>query len=341
MISIEEKENLLNNLKYNSLNSFTVECIVQYANISSDIFNIDHGILINNLSNNLKNDIIFSKNFCLLSNILGSYNFESKQIMINAKVKNKQHIISLIFHELDHAASCQHIKPEDKLKYLSTYLEKLNTEHPFVFKIPFIKSFIEKRFLKSKSFSCGFNNPFIGKILGVNLNLFKEGITTYKQSKYEKYLNLSDRITTKDNNYKNEMRVAQLIIEIIGEDKIMQLEQNNDILGLKKNFESITQKQISFEDLIQQLNNTSIESKRILENQKKLNNTLEKIVLCKKAYDYCINLGESTLSLAEIQSLVTSYEEKLKFYSNIKKCTCQNVNNIDFKPVKLEDSYIK
>ena len=65
------------------------------------------------------------------------------------------------------------------------------------------------------------------------------------------------------------MKVAQLIIDIIGEDITMQLEQNNDILGLKRIFEKITKKQVRFEDSIQQLNNTSIESNRMLENQKK------------------------------------------------------------------------
>lgn len=342
MISIEEKKTLLNNLKYCSLNSFTIECIVQYANISTDIFNIDHSILIKNLSNNIKKDIIFQKKINVFSSILGSYNFESKQIMINPKIKNNQHIISLIFHELDHAASSQYIKPENKIEYLSTYTQRLYNTHPILLKIPFIRSFIEKNFLSSCSFSCGFNNPLVGRSLGINLNLFKEGITTYKQYKYEQYLNLSDKITNQDNNYKNEMKVAQLIIDIIGEDITMQLEQNNDILGLKRIFEKITKKQVRFEDLIQQLNNTSIESNRMLENQKKLNTTLQKIILCKKAYDYDIDLGSSNLSLAEIQNIINSYDKKLKFQNDIKNCNFQNICIKDFYTVKvIEDSYIK
>lgn len=342
MISVEEKEALLNNLKCYSLNSFTIECIIQYANISTDIFNIDHTILIKNLSNNIKTNIIFKKKFYLFSDILGSYNFESKQIMINPKIKNEQHIISIIFHELDHAASFQYIKSKNINEYLNTYIQKLNSKHPILFKIPFIKSIVEKRFLSSSSLSCGFNNPLAGKSLGINLNLFKEGITTYKQSKYEQYLNLSDKITTQDNNYKNEMKVAQVIIDIIGEDITMQLEQNNDILGLKKIFEKKTKKQVLFEDLIRQLNNTSIESKRILENQKELNNTLQKIILCKKAYDYDIDLGTSYLSLSEIQNIINSYDKKLKFQNDIKSCNLQNTSTIDFYTAKdIEDSCIK
>ena len=103
MISIEEEKELLNNLINNSLDTFTINCIIKYANISTDIFNIDHNLLIKNLSSNLKNNIVLSKKFNNLSNILGFYDYESKQIYINSKVANKQYVISLIFHELDHA----------------------------------------------------------------------------------------------------------------------------------------------------------------------------------------------------------------------------------------------
>ena len=342
MISIEEKETLLNHLKCYSLNTFTIECILQYANITTDIFNIDHNILINNLSNNIKKNITFSKKFNIFSKILGSYNFESKQIMINPKIKNNQHIISLIYHELDHAASSKDIKTEIRIEYLNLYFQRINEKHPFLLKIPFIKSFIKRKFLNSNSFMCGFNNPLVGKALGINLNLFKEGITTYKQSKYEKYLNLTDKITNQENYYKNEMKVAQTIIDIIGENLTIRLEQNNDILGLKKVFEKLTKKQVLFEDLIQQLNNASIESNRTLENQKKLNNTLQKIVLCKKAYDYNIDLGSSKLSLAEIQNIINSYEKKLKFHNKIKSSKCKKVSIKDLSADKVEEySYNK
>lgn len=344
MISVEEKETLLNNLKCCSLNSYTIECIIRYADISTDIFNIDHNILIKNISNNIKKDIVFKKKYHLFSSVLGSYNFKSKQIMISPKLKNKQHIISIIFHELDHAASSQYIKSESINEYLSTYVRRLNNKHPILFKIPFVKYILKKRFLRLNSLSSGFNNTLAGKALGIDLNLFKEGITTYKQSKYEQYLHLSDRITTQENNYKNEMKVAQLIIDIIGEERTMKLEQNNDILGLKTIFEKITNKQVLFEDLIQQLNNTSIESRRILENQKELNATMQKIILCKKAYDYNIDIGNSNLSLAEIQNIITSYEKNLKFKNDVKSCNSQKtcIRNKDFYTAKdIEDYYNK
>lgn len=342
MISIEEKEKLLNNLKNNSLNSFTIEYIIQYANISTDIFNIDHNILINRLSNNLTNNIILSKKNSIISNILGGYIGKSKQIFINSKMRNKQHIISLIFHELDHVANYQYIELEDKLKYLDIYAQRLHKEFPLALKIPFIKSIIIKRFLNSNSFSSGFNNPLVGKALGVNLNLFKEGFTTYKQSKYEQYLNLSDRLTIQDNQYKNAITVAQALIEIIGEDTIMQLEQNNNILELKKIFEKITQKQIYLENLILQLNNASTDSNRTLENQKILNNTLKKFFLCKKAYDYGIILDSPNLSLSKIQDLVTSYEKKIDLQKITSTFTFHNPNNKEVSNIiSNTDSYTR
>lgn len=342
MISVEEKEKLLSNLESDSLNSFTIEFVIQYANISTDIFNINHSILITRLSNNLKNNIILNKKFNRMYNPLAGYIFKSKQIFINPKIKNKQHIISLIFHELDHVANYQHIELEDKFEYLAIYFKRLNKKFPFILKSPFIKSAITKRFLNLDSFSSGFNNPLVGKALGVNLNLLKEGFTTYKQSKYEQYLNLSDRLTLKDNHYKNAMKVAQLFVELIGEDTIMQLEQDNDILSLKKLFETITQKQILFEDLIRQLNNTSINSNRILEKQQILDTTLKKITLCKKAYDYGIHLGSSNLSLTEIRNITASYEKKINFQKTINSSTYHNLDNNELNnTLFIQDNYVR
>ena len=71
LISVEEK--LLTNLEINSLNSFTTEFIIQYTNITTDIFNINHNILITRLSNNLKNNIILNEKFNPISNKLSAY----------------------------------------------------------------------------------------------------------------------------------------------------------------------------------------------------------------------------------------------------------------------------
>lgn len=176
MISSEEREKLLINLENKCLNTFTIEYIIQYANICTDIFNINHNVLIRRLSNNLANNITFSKNFNPLYEILGSYNYKSKQIFISPKIKNKQHIISIIFHELDHAANYQDICFEDKLKFLSIYYQRLSSQYPFMLNLPFIKTLITKRFLNFNSCSSGFNNPLIGKALGVNLNCLKKDL---------------------------------------------------------------------------------------------------------------------------------------------------------------------
>lgn len=342
LISIEEEKELLNNLINNSLDTFTINCIIKYANISTDIFNIDHNLLIKNLSSNLKNNIVLSKKFNNLSNILGFYDYESKQIYINSKVANKQYVISLIFHELDHASNYQKLNLEDKLQYLDTYLQNLKEKYPFVQKVPFAKNILKNKFLKSNCFSCGFNNAIIVKALDINLNFLKEGFTTYKQSKYEEYLNLSDSLTCKDNSYKNEMKVAKVLIETIGEDTVMQLEQHNDILELKEIFEKITQKQISFEDLIKQLNKTRVNSIKILENQQILDTMLKKIFLFRKAYDYGLVFDSNVLTLSQLQDLIASFEQNLEFQKKIKVTTYKNLNKINFKNNRsIEDTYIK
>ena len=309
MLTDIEQKLLVNNLRKNGLNSMTTDYIIKYCNVSTDIFNFNHNIMIKRISNNICKNIIKDKKKSFFFNPLASFTHNTKQIVISSKITNEDYITSLILHEIDHAATYSKNTKAQEKQYMDIFNQKLNQKYSYIYKIPFIKKtfykYARRKFLKKPTFSTGFYNPLAQKAFGINLNLLKEGVTTYKQTKYENYLDLKDKITVDDSFYKNALNVVNTIVKIIGEENLINFEQNNDFLSLKECFETNTQNQIPFIDLIKKLNRAEFDTRDTLKNQQILDRTLKKAELCKKAFDNNITLQRKNYSIREIEKMLS------------------------------------
>lgn len=348
MLTENEKNLLLNNLINKGLDENTIDYLIRYSNMSTDLFNIDHTKLINKLSNNIDKNISQPKILNMFSGPVGAYFDINKSIIISPKIKNKEHLDSIAFHEIDHAATTEisnnTLSNEDKQEYLNLYIQRLNNKFHIIHKVPFINTIIKKSIfnvLNAKNItSKGFNNPICKKVFGIDFTNLTEGITTYKQSKYEDYLNVKSKLTNESKAYQDAKNVATTLVKIVGEENVIKFEENNDVLSLKKCFEENTQHQLPFEDLIKQLNRTESAFGNKQRHKQNLQELCKKAILLKNTSDYNINLGNKNYSNEELEYLLKQHENQKKKETISPKFEI-NYGKIDYSKIDSKQPYVE
>ena len=106
---------------------------------------------------------------------------------------------------------------------------------------------IYRRMMKDAHQVSGGQHPIVGvkdanvsELQGLNLNPLNEGITVYKQAKYDEVIGKKFKTA-----YKSEKQVAELLAQTIGEDKMIELHFNNDYEGMKELFNRETGKDLN------------------------------------------------------------------------------------------------
>ena len=85
---------------------------------------------------------------------------------------------------------------------------------------------------------------------GIDLKKLNEGITAYKQERYDRFL--GNKPYT---NYKIEKKAAKFIGSVIGEEKLISMHSNNDYEGIRTAFKEKTGEELN--DLVDELNKKS------------------------------------------------------------------------------------
>ena len=230
MLTDAQREKLDSCMNSSKFDSNTRKYVETYMEMNSQLFSgaVDVDTLIDNVSTNLSGGIKYD-NFNPM--LRGEYQYNKGKISINPLfrfISGKDRERSTVFHELDHCAVTKSVQyGEGEMNPMEQMLEKYK-------KVPIIRRFIPGLVkLYDKKVGQKFMSGIQNGIQNVALN---EGITAYKQQKYEQYLGI-------DNNksgYKRERDYARKIAEIIGEDNMIRCHANNSFEEMAEIFDRET-----------------------------------------------------------------------------------------------------
>ncbi len=259
-------EFLRSQLKNKGLNEETIGYACKYVELNQKLFSnsINMEKLTTRLANNLQHNIISVNNHYGLGKAINSVistvaNWEpyakelavSPLFKVTEKMSSKMRLAkeSNIFHELDHCATTEYISMTENQQ--EEYINNVINANGMTNKQDID---IFKRMMKEAHQVSGGEHPIVGvkdakvnELKGLNLNQLNEGITVYKQKKYDEVIGKKFKTA-----YKSEKKVAELLAKTIGEDKMIELHFNNDYETMKELFNRETGKDLNY--IVQKLN---------------------------------------------------------------------------------------
>ena len=259
-------EYLREQLNNRGLNEETIGYACKYVELNKQLFSnsIDMDKLTNRLVNNLQHNIISVNNHYGLGTAINSVistvaNWDpyAKELAVSPLFKATEKLSSKmklakesnIFHELDHCATTEYIEmnEEQQEKYMQNVINANGVKDKQDIEIA-------RRIMKEAHQVSNGQHPIVGikdanvsELQGLNLNPLNEGITVYKQAKYDEVIGKKFKTA-----YKSEKQVAELLANTIGEDKMLECHFNNDYDSMKELFNKETGKDLNY--IVQSLN---------------------------------------------------------------------------------------
>ena len=254
MLSKQRKEQIEHELEKKGINKQSQHYVIQYIDINQQLFgsflNIDElqKRIINNLSSNIKYIPTTLKEIVkFLKNPRdSSFNTKERKIAIAPILKlksfthrGKEKLDSIIRHELDHSATTTYIdiSDEEKDKLINEFMLNNNISNS---KENAIKKLVDRRLLRDRKL--GIVGIHDDRKLSSNLDLreLNEGITAYKQDLYDEFLGSKKKYS----NYKYGKKMAELIVSVIGKEKLIRAHFNNDYEQIISAYKGATGKDI-------------------------------------------------------------------------------------------------
>ena len=272
-MDIEKRtEYIKTRLSEKGIDEETQSYVLKYVDTNQQLFGnaLDIDKVVERLLNNLNYSI---ENFDIKKNPLKALVFPHTSLGAWSPYKNKiemnpilkmagkfsksmrQKYDSTIMHELDHCATTEYIdmSEEDK-KYFTERIPIKNQKLKNIFKNIINKKIEERKGQIVLSGIAGVRNIEHARNNGVStakLALLNEGITAYKEEKYNRFLGIEERTS-----YDVEKTVASFIGKVIGEDELIRLHSNNDYQSMRVAFQKETGRDLN--EIVGRLKETSL-----------------------------------------------------------------------------------
>lgn len=225
VLSQEEIDIVLNGLKSKGIEKATCLVALDYLACNKIAFGniLNTKEVAQRIAQNLDKDIKFMSVFSKYK-----YGFEAifssatKSVEVSPRLNTilsnrgrlakKCYVRSILLHEFDHCSSC-HKQTMPGNEILNAYYKKFPSTKPQK-----IKSLIEP----TLKYSCGFFNPRTyvegGLFAGIDLTPLEEGVTVYKQKKYDKICGYKNKLA---DDYEFYFQVVNHIAKMVGEETLI------------------------------------------------------------------------------------------------------------------------
>lgn len=226
-ITKDQENRLIEIFNKKGLDEYTRSRITNYVNMNSEIFENDIDRIITRIGNNIGKSVAyecnFFKNFILQCSAY--YESKSSKIVLNKFYKpilesKKKLKDSIIYHEIDHAATTDKIDWTEEEKKI--IIESYNSKNP-------LKRFVNQKSIKNLDDFLK-RGKYVSGIRKFSKNrALNEGITVFKQIEYDKYMG-ADKITkffTRKLTYQSELLAVCKISDIIGKENLIKFQFNN------------------------------------------------------------------------------------------------------------------
>lgn len=238
MLSEKQIQSISKKLRSKHINEETQDYVLKYCQMNDKLFSdfIDIDSVIDRVTDNLNDNIKYNLPVPIIK---GIYNIRDKKINLERRfdTPNKtREAESTIFHELDHCAT------RTEAEYTNNQKDNFYKYFNMVKKVPIIGR-IATRYEKNFEAFVNSKKPITGVMYFSKHRFLNEGITAFKQAKYDKELNIPQSETPLYNNKSGYHKIANYvyqIADIIGEDNLLKAHFNNDFDDMSDKFDSET-----------------------------------------------------------------------------------------------------
>lgn len=264
----ERNQYIRTRLTENGINEETQAYVLQYVDMNQNLFGdfLDVNKVTDRIVNNLHHSISTydiksnpSEGLKKLVSARGFWDSYEHRVETNPIHKSlsrfskiaKQHYDSTMMHEIDHCATTEYMD-------VATYFNMSEDELELNVKRSGLEGPLEEIQTKydGKLAASGISRTIWGSknnrngVTSKNLMMLNEGITAYKQEMYDDFLGIKHKT-----NYKVPKMVANFIAEQIGQEKMLQLQFDNDYNGIRTAFKEATGQNL--DDIVGKLKPTS------------------------------------------------------------------------------------
>lgn len=210
---------IIEELEKKNLNKETIDSIIEFCQVQavafSEVENIDSLVkeMVDKTNENIEYKKVVECGNGEKEKVDGGVAIRGKQIVINPKEKGKTRGKIIIFHELQHR--------KDNVRVELTNEEVMQKRDEILSRQ---KKHRNRKKLKKEIdeyISCSEGKFFMSGVseclqdylkYGTDLNYFMEGVTKYKQTKYEEIMGYKP-----DHNYDYELKLVKSVISLVGE----------------------------------------------------------------------------------------------------------------------------
>lgn len=344
----ELKDYIRKKLYEKGINIETQDYITKYIYLNQKLFNnilnpkqtVDN--IINNLDFNIKTFNESKKTSALTklartTTLNGIWMPYKKQIEINPirkifsyfseYVKKGQE--STIMHEIDHCATTKYmyINEDEKNKFKKQIIDNARQKNISKFSQGFIVGAkLQDLYRLSRKYNnilsiSGIRDMRYSITYSLDLRMFNEGITAYKQEMYDKFLG-----TKPHTSYIIEKQTAKLVGDVIGIKNLIQLHYNNDYEGMRKAFQEKTGQDLN--DLVRYLNKSKLKQ-FIIPFYKNIYD--KEIQHYKEPLDKKINYEDINVKLNNKNDKKQKFLDEIIVKYKEKNCNVLNENNMEME----------